>query len=149
MRYLLILLVLTSCYSKRVCIQKFCTQDSVTITIHDTLLVHDTIPIASDSGYFKVNIDSLTDSLKQVYSDSILSIQAKLQGREVDIRYITKEKRVPYEKKVPYVKTIKEPCKCPQVCPDTEWQKAKAAKVYILIALILGMCLGMYMKFRR
>ena len=95
MRYLIILLILTSCAtSKKKCIEKYCTNDTTTIVVRDTIYTesvkHDTT--------FSERIDSVfiqKDRLRIVYKkrDSIITIEGECLS---DTIYYTKEVKVPH-----------------------------------------------------
>ena len=95
MRYLIILLILTSCAtSKKKCIEKYCTNDTTTIVVRDTIYTesvkHDTT--------FSERIDSVfiqKDRLRIVYKkrDSIITIEGECLS---DTIYYTKTIEVPH-----------------------------------------------------
>lgn len=93
MRYLIILLLLTSCYTKKRAIEKFCQQDTATTIIHDTIR---TETIKTDS-IFSDRVDSVyiaKDKLRIVYvkkNDSIY-ITGECIG---DTIYYTREVKIP------------------------------------------------------
>ena len=101
MRYLIILLILTSCAtSKKKCIEKYCTNDTTTIVVRDTIYTesvkHDTT--------FSERIDSVfiqKDKLRIVYKkrDSIITIEGECIG---DTIYYTKEVKVPHVIEKPF-----------------------------------------------
>ncbi len=101
MRYLIILLILTSCAtSKKKCIEKYCTNDTTTIVVRDTIYTesvkHDTT--------FSERIDSVfiqKDRLRIVYKkrDSIITIEGECIG---DTIYYTKEVKVPHVIEKPF-----------------------------------------------
>ena len=95
MRYLIILLILTSCAtSKKKCIEKYCTNDTTTIVVRDTIYTesvkHDTT--------FSERIDSVfiqKDKLRIIYKkrDSIITIEGECLS---DTIYYTKTIEVPH-----------------------------------------------------
>ncbi len=95
MRYLLIILLFTSCAtSKKKCIEKYCTNDTTTIVVRDTIYTesvkHDTT--------FSERIDSVfiqKDKLRIVYKkrDSIITIEGECLS---DTIYYTKTIEVPH-----------------------------------------------------
>ena len=95
MRYLIILLILTSCAtSKKKCIEKYCTNDTTTIVVRDTIYTesvkHDTT--------FSERIDSVfiqKDKLRIIYKkrDSIITIEGECIQ---DTIYYTKTIEVPH-----------------------------------------------------
>ncbi len=94
MRYLFIILLFTSCYTKKKAIEKFCTNDTTTITIHDTLY---TERVKYDTT-FSERIDSIyieKDRLRIIYKkkDSIITIEGECIG---DTIYYTKTVQVPH-----------------------------------------------------
>ena len=92
MRYLIILLILTSCAtSKKKCIEKYCTNDTTTIVVRDTIYTesvkHDTT--------FSERIDSVfiqKDKLRIIYKkrDSIITIEGECIGDSIYIERIVK-----------------------------------------------------------
>ena len=95
MRYLLIILLFTSCAtSKKKCIEKYCTNDTTTIVVRDTIYTesvkHDTT--------FSERIDSVfiqKDKLRIIYKkrDSIITIEGECLS---DTIYYTKTIEVPH-----------------------------------------------------
>ena len=93
--YILLLIVITSCAtSKKKCIEKYCTNDTTTIVVRDTIYTesvkHDTT--------FSERIDSVfiqKDKLRIVYKkrDSIITIEGECLS---DTIYYTKEVKVPH-----------------------------------------------------
>ena len=101
MRYLIILLILTSCAtSKKKCIEKYCTNDTTTIVVRDTIYTesvkHDTT--------FSERIDSVfiqKDKLRIIYKkrDSIITIEGECIQ---DTIYYTKTIEVPHVIEKPF-----------------------------------------------
>jgi hypothetical protein len=101
MRYLIILLILTSCAtSKKKCIEKYCTNDTTTIVVRDTIYTesvkHDTT--------FSERIDSVfiqKDKLRIIYKkrDSIITIEGECLS---DTIYYTKTIEVPHVIEKPF-----------------------------------------------
>ena len=95
MRYLLIILLFTSCAtSKKKCIEKYCTNDTTTIVVRDAIYTesvkHDTT--------FSERIDSVfiqKDKLRIIYKkrDSIITIEGECIQ---DTIYYTKTIEVPH-----------------------------------------------------
>ena len=93
--YILLLIVITSCAtSKKKCIEKYCTNDTTTIVVRDTIYTesvkHDTT--------FSERIDSVfiqKDRLRIVYKkrDSIITIEGECLS---DTIYYTKTIEVPH-----------------------------------------------------
>ena len=93
--YILLLVVITSCAtSKKKCIEKYCTNDTTTIVVRDTIYTesvkHDTT--------FSERIDSVfiqKDKLRIIYKkrDSIITIEGECLS---DTIYYTKEVKVPH-----------------------------------------------------
>ncbi len=99
MKYLLLILILSGCYTKKKAIKKFCQADTVTTTIHDTIY---TQTVKTDS-VFSVKLDSVfirKDKLSIKYirvHDSIY-----LSGQcDADTIYYTKEIKVPVTQEKP------------------------------------------------
>ncbi len=93
--YILLLVVITSCAtSKKKCIEKYCTNDTTTIVVRDTIYTesvkHDTT--------FSERIDSVfiqKDKLRIIYKkrDSIITIEGECLS---DTIYYTKTIEVPH-----------------------------------------------------
>jgi hypothetical protein len=126
MKYLIFILLLSSCYTKHRAIEKFCNQDtaSVLVTIHDTII---TESIRTDT-IFNDTIDSVyitKDKLEIVYVKKFgkIYIEGKCKG---DTIY--------YEKKV----LIEVPVDCPKESWFNEMiLKAKWWLLLIIAILIL------------
>jgi len=124
---ILALLMLTSCYTKRKAIEKFCKSDSVSVTIHDTIR---TETILSDT-VFSASIDTLIltkDRLSIRYikvRDSIY-LSGNCLG---DTLYITKEVKV---------QTV-----CPSISSYSfnEWLEAQPFWVSFIVMCILILAL--------
>jgi len=121
MKYLIIILLLSSCYTKHRAIEKFCSQDtaSVMVTIHDTIR---TETIRTDT-VFSDTIDSVyitKDKLEIVYVKKFgkIYIEGKCKG---DTIY--------YEKKV----LIEVPIDCPKLV----WYKQLGADYWYILPLIV------------
>jgi hypothetical protein len=121
---------LTSCYTKKKCIDKFCTTDTVVVNYIDTIR---TATIQHDS-VFSVQFDTIAivkDRLqvKLVRVRDSVFLTAKCVG---DTIYINKEIKVP----VPAPKY-------------TILQHIKAAKWYVAWMFFLGLFLGLFVQIRR
>ncbi len=114
---------LTSCYTQKKCLEKFCKAD--TITIHDTIR---TETIKADT-IFSVQVDSITiikDKLKVVYKrihDSVY-ISGECAG---DTIYYTRQIPVFHPEK-------------------TLWQKTMDLKILLLVLLFLGIVIGLVLR---
>jgi hypothetical protein len=99
--YILLLIVITSCAtSKKKCIEKYCTNDTTTIVVRDTIYTesvkHDTT--------FSERIDSVfiqKDKLRIIYKkrDSIITIEGECLS---DTIYYTKTIEVPHVIEKPF-----------------------------------------------
>jgi hypothetical protein len=114
---------LTSCYTQKKCVEKFCKAD--TITIHDTIR---TESVQTDT-IFSVQVDSITiikDKLKVVYKrihDSVY-ISGECAG---DTIYYTRQ--------------------VPVFHPEqTMWQKAIDLKMWLLVLLFVGIVIGLVLR---
>jgi hypothetical protein len=114
---------LTSCYTQKKCVEKFCKAD--TITIHDTIR---TETIKADT-VFSVQVDSITiikDKLKVVYKrihDSVY-ISGECAG---DTIYYTRQ--------------------IPVFHPEqTLWQKTMDLKMWLLVLLFVGIVIGLMLR---
>jgi hypothetical protein len=121
MKYLIIILLLSSCYTKNQAIKKFCSQDTaqVVVTIHDTIIV-DSIQVDT---VFNDTVDSVyitKDKLEIVYVKKFgkIYIEGKCKG---DTIY--------YEKKV----LIEIPIDCPKLV----WYKQYGADYWYILPLII------------
>ena len=94
MRYLLIILLFTSCYTKKKAIEKFCQSDTTTIVVRDTIY---TERVKYDTT-FSERVDSIyieKDRLRIIYKkkDSIITIEGECIQ---DTIYYTKTIEVPH-----------------------------------------------------
>lgn len=128
---ILSILCLSSCYTKSKCVQKFCKQDTVSVTVRDTIVVD---RITTDT-VFSARIDSVfiqQDKLQIVYK------------RVRDSVYISGKV---LSDTVYYEKVIRVPIKCPDYKP-TFWQRVKSGLNVIVSALVLGIVLGLIVAYR-
>jgi hypothetical protein len=126
MKYLIIILLLSSCYTKQNAIRKFCSKDtaSVMVTIHDTIL--------TDS----IRIDTIfNDTVDSVYitKDKLEIVYVKKFGK-IYIEGKCKGDTIYYEKKV----LIEVPVDCPKLV----WYKQYAADYWWLWPLLMSMYFG-------
>jgi hypothetical protein len=120
---ILALLMLSSCYTKKQSIRKFCKSDSVSVTIHDTIRT-ETLRVDS---VFSVNLDTILltkDRLSIRYikvRDSIY-LSGECLG---DTIYLTKQ--------------IKVPCTIPSISSIrfNEWLEGQPFWVGLIVMLIL------------
>jgi hypothetical protein len=121
MRYLIFILLLSSCYTKNQAIKKFCNQDTLNIetTIHDTIII--------DS----IQVDT-------VFSESIDSVY--FFKDKIEIRYIKKFGKIYLQGKytgdtIFYTKTVyqKVPCNTPKLV----WYKQYAADYWYILPILL------------
>ena len=100
---LFLLSILSSCFTKKQAIKKFCSQDSATTTIviHDTLIVD---RITSDT-IFSTDIDTIT-----LVKDKLV-IQYRKQFGKVHLSGTYQGDTIYKE----IYKQVKVPCNCPQV----------------------------------
>lgn len=135
MKYLLILLILTSCAtSRKKCIEKYCSQDTVKtqVVIHDTIV---TEAVTKDT-VFSTSVDTviLTKdklTIKYIkYRDSIY-LSGKYEADTI-IRVDTF--------------TVSVPVNCPEV---TTIQHLRAVPWLLLLIFVAGLGLGLYMNFRK
>jgi len=117
----ILILLLSSCYTKHRAIEKFCSKDtaSVIVTIHDTILI-DSVQVDT---VFNDNIDSVyitKDKLEIVYIKKFgkIYIEGKCKG---DTIY--------YEKKV----LIEVPVDCPKLV----WYKQLGADYWYILPLLI------------
>jgi hypothetical protein len=100
MRYLLIILLFTSCYTKKKAIEKFCQSDTTTIVVRDTIY---TERVKYDTT-FSERVDSIyieKDRLRIIYKkkDSIITIEGECIQ---DTIYYTKTIEVPHVIEKPF-----------------------------------------------
>jgi hypothetical protein len=127
---------LTSCYTKKKAVQKFCKADTVTtfVTIHDTLY---TEQIQTDTA-FSLRVDSI------VITRDKLTIEYRKIGDTVYIKGRCAADTVYLSKTV----EVKVPVTIPNVQP-TWLDKIRAASNYLLIAFLLGLALGLFVIIKR
>jgi hypothetical protein len=123
MKYLIIILLLSSCYTKHRAIEKFCSKDtaSVMVTIHDTIR---TETIRTDT-IFNDTVDSV-----YITKDKLEIVYVKKFGK-VYIEGKCKGDTIYYEKKVLI--------EVPIDCPKQSWfdQMIVEAKWWILIIIAI------------
>jgi hypothetical protein len=121
MRYLIFILLLSSCYTKNQAIKKFCNQDTLNIetTIHDTIIVS------------SIKVDTL-------FSDKIDSVY--FVKDKIEVRYIKRNGLVKIETKyvgdtIFYTKTVyqKVPCNTPKLV----WYKQYASDYWYILPILL------------
>jgi len=125
MKYLILILLLSSCYTKQNAINKFCKND----TIQTTITVHDTIIIDS------IQVDT-------VFSDTIDSVF--ITKDRIEIRYIKKFGKIYIEGKckgdtIYYEKKVI--VEVPINCPKLSWLKQMAIDslwwLIVIIAILI------------
>ncbi len=99
MKYLLLILILSGCYTKKKAIEKFCQADTVTTTIHDTIY---TQTVKTDTA-FSVKLDSIFIrkdklSIKYIRVHDSIYLSAECTA---DTLYYTKEIKVPITQEKP------------------------------------------------
>jgi hypothetical protein len=116
--------VISGCYTKKAAIKKFCCQDSVLVTLHDTI----TVSLPQDTAKFSLAIDSLKNKIAQlegdtaateppartIYEDSLIHLTAKLNKKTKSLQWELTHKK-PLVKQVPVKVEVKVPCNCPGV----------------------------------
>jgi hypothetical protein len=125
MKYLILILLLSSCYTKQNAINKFCKND----TIQTTITVHDTIIIDS------IQVDT-------VFSDTIDSVF--ITKDRIEIRYIKKFGKIYIEGKckgdtIYYEKKVI--VEVPINCPKLSWLNQMAIDslwwLIVIIAILI------------
>jgi hypothetical protein len=142
---------LTSCYTKKGCIEKFVTHDTIEVVHRDTIQVI----LPADTINLQMDIDSLQRMLNDardlfwsddvvLLSDSQYVLKASYDKptNKIKFKVIEKEGK---QIRVPYEKVIKVPCK-QKVW--TRWDHARAIKYPLLCVFFLGICLGIYIQLR-
>jgi len=126
MKYLILILLLSSCYTKHQAIEKFCNQDtaSVIVTIHDTIIT-ETIQTDTIFNEFVDSVYITKDKLEIVYVKKFgkIYIEGKCKG---DTIY--------YEKKV----LVEVPIDCPKLI----WYKQIGADYWYILPLIILAYIG-------
>jgi len=126
MKYLILILLLSSCYTKHQAIEKFCNQDtaSVIVTIHDTIIT-ETIQTDTIFNEFVDLVYITKDKLEIVYVKKFgkIYIEGKCKG---DTIY--------YEKKV----LVEVPIDCPKLI----WYKQIGADYWYILPLIILAYIG-------
>lgn len=130
---LLLLIILSGCYTKKKAIEKFCTQDTATATIimHDTLIVDRTV---SDT-VFSATIDSVI-----VTKDKLVISYKKV----FDKIYLSGEYKGDTIIKIKEVK-VEIPCNCPPIPEPSIWDNWQ----YLLYGALIGMVLFALVFYRR
>lgn len=126
---ILLLLSLSSCYTKKHAIEKFCHQDTLTYVVHDTI-VRDSVHADTT---FLISVDTIT-----------------LTKQNLTIRYIKVKDKIYLSGDVKsdtvyYTKTITIPFTNPKV---TTWQHIKAVYMWFWIPLVLGILIGFEIAIR-
>ena len=116
-------MLLSSCYSKRKAIEKFCKSDSVSVTIRDTIRT-ETLRVDS---VFSVNLDT------------ILLTKDRLSIRYIKLRdsiYLSGECK---GDTIYYTKEIKVPCTIPSISSIrfNEWLEGQPFWVNLIVMVIL------------
>lgn len=132
MKYLIIILIFcTSCVSKKKCIEKYCSQD----TVRTEVIVHDTIITESVSK----------DTVFSTSVDTVILTKDKLTIKYIKYRdsvYLSGHYDTDTIIRVDTVQ-VALPVNCPK--PST-WDHTKAIWWLILLALVSGMALMSYVK---
>lgn len=148
MRYLLIILILSSCSAQwhlKTAIKKDknilnLRKYKTTVIVHDT--IHDTIRVPEHN--FDFTIDSIqkeyakqNDSLVQVYNDSLVSVYMSYDDllKKFKLKGKVKERKVPYEVIVHDTVPVEVPC------PNPEYKLSKWEEFQIWLGRILGLLL--------
>jgi len=121
MKYLILILLLSSCYTKHQAIEKFCNKDtaSVMVTIHDTIIV-DSIQIDT---VFNDTVDSIFITKNKI------QIKYIKIGNKIEIVGKYLGDTIYYEKKV----LIEVPIDCPKL----SWYKQLGADYWFILPLII------------
>jgi hypothetical protein len=144
-------LSLTSCYTKKGCIEKFVTHDTIEVVHRDTIQVI----LPADTIHLQMDIDSLQKMLNDardlfwsddvvLLSDSQYVLKASYDKptNKIKFKVIEKEGK---QIRVPYEVQIKVPCN------QKVWTKldhARAIKWPLFVVFMLGICLGIYIQLR-
>lgn len=132
--FALLSLLLTSCYTKKRAIEKFCVQDSATATIlvHDTVIVERVIA----DTVFSASIDSVV-----VTKDRLVITYKKV----FDKIYLTGECKGDTIYKVKEV-TVTIPCNCPPPPTDPWWYWIIKALAIIGALAVIIVSVRFFMK---
>lgn len=149
-----LLISLTGCYTKKQAITKFCNADTVFTTdtqrthtrdtlyfAGDTVTIHDSIKVDCIDGQAvfkpftrtqkkgqilsKIEVDKAGNIKVDCMADSLMMVVDSLQ------KVISNNTTVTTHPKI------------------TTWNKAKAARWYIMMAFMLGLAVGLYITFKR
>lgn len=121
MKYLILILLLSSCYTKNQAIKRFCSKDTsqVTITIHDTIVTDST----EADTLFNDNMDSVF-----IIKNNLEIRYVKTFGK-VYIQGKCKPITIYYEKKV----LVKVPVECPKLV----WYKQFGSDYWFILPLLI------------
>lgn len=129
LRYLApLLLLLTSCYSKQQCIDKFCSETEV--VVHDTINFHDTFYTEADTAFLSVFLDSLVyDSLTEVLNSRDMLIRfLRYKNNKLGVQAICKGDTIIQDTTI--YREIKADCNCPEPLDEKELIERGKLKAY-------------------
>ncbi len=133
---LILLTLLSSCYTKKKAIEKFCNQTKAdtTIVIRDTVIL--------DSTH--------TDTVFSSRIDSIYIEKGKLSIKYIKVRDSVYLSGTYKSDTIVRVDTIRVsiPINIPN-CNKTTLERIRDAKTWLLVAFFIGVILGLYMQFKR
>lgn len=128
--------LLSSCYTKKRAIEKFCSPTSYdsTIVLHDTIVVdsisHDTV-FHARIDTVELTKDKLT--IKYIRVKDSIYLSGEYAGDTI-VRHDTVMVTIPFN--------------CPKVCPATLWERIYDARWFVLVSILLGMAFMGYLKLR-
>lgn len=101
MKYLLIILMFVSC-SPQARLNRLLSKHhdlikhyDTTIVVRDTVIVNDTVTVKADTLKIGVNLDSLTASFQEAYSDSFYSVSFALDSlKRLKAKVVFKERKI-------------------------------------------------------
>lgn len=130
---ILTLLVMSSCVTKKKCIEKYCT----TKTADTTIVIHDTTVIESTH----------TDTVFSSRIDSIFIQQGKLSIKYIKVRDSIFLSGKYDADTIIRTDTVRISLPCPTYnCNLTAWEWIKAYWMWVLLALVVGCIIGVWVR---
>ena len=126
--YILALMLITSCYTKKQAVRKFCTE--TTVTIHDTVIV----PEIKADTVFSVEFDTIRIERERLRVQVI---------RLLDSVYVNAECK---SDTIYRTHTVSVPCPKPVFGFKALWANRSYTFYVMFMAFILGVCLGLYFR---
>jgi hypothetical protein len=148
--YLFILLSATSCSVRKFCTERYCTNDSVTVIIRDTIRVQ----LPNDTIVLSVNLDSLKQAIELstkkegeliLYKDSVVELTGIYNRKTNELRFKIKN----LKPKIVYI-----PIEIKKAVPILPKKVSYLGHVQelrftLLIVFVAGLILGLYLQFKK